>query len=356
MTTPTPPSSSTYAPGWYPDSSNPGSERYFDGTAWTSSVRPAPSSAAVDRPELSAKRTNILGVAALVCSVIGAVFACIPGALFVGWVLLPVGFVLGVVALFQKGKTKWQGLAALILAVVGTIVGVIVFVSLAAGAVGDAIDDTTTEEVASGNVAEAPAAEEEPAEAEPAIAPAQELVLGETAFGVDTESGMGWYAVELTNPNKDYIFSGAGIDVEAYDANDVLIDTDSSYGIILSGTSFYVGNFFDIGSAEIDRIEVRGPTADAATHSAAAETGSFDMGELKTGSEYDWMNVSGTVTSNFSEDQDMVRVDVVARKAGKIVGIDTTYTDRVPAGGTAAWNVDFWSVPLDSQIEAFPHL
>lgn len=358
MTDHTPQPTPAYAPGWYPDASAPGSERYYDGTAWTDAVR-ASSPPAISRPEAPAhgpkKQQNVAGVVALVLSAVGAVLACVPGAMIVGWIFLPIGFILGIVALFQRDKPKWQGLTAIVVAVVGTIVGVLVFISLAAGAVSDAIEEGVTDEVSAGEVVDPPE-DEEPVAEQPAIAPAEDLVLGETAFGTDVESGMGWYAVELTNPNQDYIFSGVSIDVEAYDANDVLIDTDTSYGVILSGTSYYVGNFFDIGSAKIDHIEVRGPTANAATHSTAAETGGFVMGELKTGSEYDWMKVSGTVTSNFADDQEMVRIDLVARKAGKIVGVDSTYTDRVPAGGTAAWNVDYWQVPLDAEVEAYPHL
>ena len=68
------------------------------------------------------------------------------------------------------------------------------------------------------------------------------------------------------------------------------------------------------------------------------------------------MTVDGTVTSNFSEDQDMVRIDLIARNPqGQIVGVDFTFTDRVPAGGTAAWNVSLWEIPLDSTT-AFAHL
>lgn len=356
-------STPTSAPaGWFPAGVE-GQERYWDGTAWTDQVRPAGGIATATDTVLAApiapaaaaekKPRNILGIVALAVAAVGFIFACIPGALIVGWVLLPIGFILGIIALLQKDKPKWQGLTAIIVSVVGTIIGVIVFVALAAGAVSDAIDDTVTEDVGTSEVVD----EEETADEEPTVAEAEDLVLGETAFGVDTESGMGWYAVEVTNPNEDYIFASTGIDVEAYDANGVLIDTDSTYGTILSGTSWYVGDFFDIGSAQIDHIEVRGPTADAATHSPAAETGSFTLGEVKTGAEYDYMTVNGTVTSNFSEDQDMVRIDLIARDgAGKIVGVDYTFTDRVPAGGTAAWNVEFWKVPLDSKVEAHPHL
>lgn len=304
------------------------------------------------------KSRNVLGIVALAVAAVGFIFACIPGALIVGWLLLPVGFILGIVALFQKGKPKWQGVTAIIVSVVGTIIGVIVFIVTVAGAVSAAVDDSITDDVGSSAVGEGTSASDAPAaEEKPAVAGAQELSLGETAFGVEADNGMGWYAVQLTNPNSDYVFGNAGIDVEAYDANGVLIDTDTSYGTILSGTSWFVGRFFDIGSAQIDHIEVRGPTADAATYSSAAETGSFTLGEITTGSEYDWMTVNGTVTSNFSEDQDMVRIDLIARDGGgKIVGVDFTFTDRVPAGGTAAWNVNLWKVPLDSKIEAYPHL
>ena len=47
---------------------------------------------------LPVKRSNTVGLIALVVGVIGFVFACVPGALVVGWVLLPIAFILGVVA------------------------------------------------------------------------------------------------------------------------------------------------------------------------------------------------------------------------------------------------------------------
>lgn len=351
-------------PGWFPAGVE-GQERYWDGSAWTDQIRPLGGIATATEdlvapvePTQPKRSTNVLGIIALAVAAVGFIFACIPGALIVGWVLLPVGFVLGIIALFQKNKPKWQGLTAIIVSVIGTVVGIIVFVTLVAGAVDDAFGGAVSEEVGTSNVVEETTTPvEEPVVEEQAVATAEDLILGETAFGVDSESGMGWYAVEVTNPNEDYIFAAVGIDVEAYDANGVLLDTDSSYSTILSGTSWYVGDFFDIGSAQIDHIEVRGPTADAATHSPAAETGSFTMGPITVGSEYEYMAVNGTVTSDFSEDQDMVRIDVVARDGeGKIVGVDFTFTDRVPSGGTAAWNVGYWKVPLDSKVEAYPHL
>ncbi|WP_439593822.1 DUF2510 domain-containing protein [Microbacterium sp.] len=352
--------------GWYPDRIT-GQERYWDGTTWTVHARPvaplADTGAAIVSPVATAvaepsaepapkMSRNILGIVALAVSAVGFIFACIPGALIVGWVLLPIGFVLGIVALVQKGKPKWLGLTAIIVSIIGTIVGVVVFFSLAAGAVSDALNDAVLEDVGTSEVADDDSAQDEPATAGPV-----DLVLGEQAWGMDS-NGYGWYAVEVTNPNEDYVFTSlASIEVEAYDAAGVLLDTDSTYGTILQGTSMYVGRFLQIGAGAIDHIEVRGPQASAATSSPLNETGSFTMGQITSAQEYDWVTTTGTVTSNFSEDQEMVRIDLVARDAaGTIIGVDFTYTDRVPAGGTAAWNSSLWEIPIDSTITAFPHL
>ena len=85
-----------------------------------------------DVPEASAQaRIHPVGWAALGAAVLGFIFACIPGALIVGWILLPVGFILAIVALVLKGK-KWPGIVALVLSIVGTVIGFVVFFSLAA--------------------------------------------------------------------------------------------------------------------------------------------------------------------------------------------------------------------------------
>ena len=117
-------------------------------------------------PVAEKKQRNIAGIIALAVAANGFIFACIPGALIVGWVLLPVGFILGIVSLFLKGKAKWQGVTAIIVSVIGTVIGVIVFTVVLATAFTDAFggsdvevgDSTTvTEEADAG--AEEPAAE-----------------------------------------------------------------------------------------------------------------------------------------------------------------------------------------------------
>ena len=112
----------------------------------------APAGAAA--PVAEKKQRNILGIIALIVAAIGFIFACIPGALIVGWILLPIGFILGIVSLFMKGKVKWQGLTAIIVSVVGTIIGVIVFTVVVATAFDDAFGGSETEVGSSTTVTE----------------------------------------------------------------------------------------------------------------------------------------------------------------------------------------------------------
>jgi hypothetical protein len=83
------------------------------------------------------KPRNVIGLIALIAALLGFIFACIPGALIIGWILLPVAFVLALVSLFLKGKSKWMGVTALVLSIVGTIVGFSVFFSVVANSFED---------------------------------------------------------------------------------------------------------------------------------------------------------------------------------------------------------------------------
>lgn len=102
---------------------------------------PTPAGAAIPQgapPSSGVGRTrNTLGLVALVVAVLGTVFALVHGAMIVGWILLPIAFVLSVVALVQHGRPKGMAVAALVVSIVGTVVGVVAFM----GAVGDAVDD-----------------------------------------------------------------------------------------------------------------------------------------------------------------------------------------------------------------------
>lgn len=121
------------------------------------------------------KGRNTIGLIALIVAAVGFVFACIPGALIIGWILLPIAFILSIVSLFQKGKGKGLGIAALIVSIVGTIVGAIVFFAVVVASVNEAFEDTTSVDV--GQVEEQAPAED--AGAAPAEEPAEEPATAE---------------------------------------------------------------------------------------------------------------------------------------------------------------------------------
>lgn len=90
------------------------------------------------------KQRNAVGLTALIVAVLGFIFACIPGALIVGWILLPISFILSIVGLALSGKTKGTSISALIISVVGFIVGVVVFLTAVGSAFDEAFDDNTS--------------------------------------------------------------------------------------------------------------------------------------------------------------------------------------------------------------------
>ena len=81
---------------------------------------------------------NTVAIVAFAAAVAGFVFAVWEGAYIVGWVLLPVAFVLAIVALVVKDKPRKMAVWALVISVIGTVAGGIAFM----GSVGKAIDES----------------------------------------------------------------------------------------------------------------------------------------------------------------------------------------------------------------------
>jgi hypothetical protein len=84
------------------------------------------------------KRTNVIGLIAVIAAVIGFVLACVPGALVVGWVLLPIALILGIVGVCQSGRPKSTSITAIIISIVGFVVGAVVFFVVVGNAFHDA--------------------------------------------------------------------------------------------------------------------------------------------------------------------------------------------------------------------------
>lgn len=83
------------------------------------------------------KRSGALGVVSIVLAAIGTVFAAWEGAYIIGWVLLPAAFIVSIVAI-ALGSRRRLAIGALVLSIVGTVVGVVAF----ANSVGKAVDET----------------------------------------------------------------------------------------------------------------------------------------------------------------------------------------------------------------------
>jgi len=142
--------------------------------AESQSVPPVPSSLPSPQPTLASAPSNptkaprnVLAVVALVTSILGLIFACVPGALIIGWILLPIAFILAIVSLFLKGRGKSLGLAALIISVVGTIIGVVVFFSVLSDSIDESfggtdvsVEDPATQGETEDDSTDAPAAAE----------------------------------------------------------------------------------------------------------------------------------------------------------------------------------------------------
>jgi hypothetical protein len=106
-----------------------------------------PTSAPYGQPGPEApKKLSVLGLVGLGLSALGTILVFIPLIGFVGFILLAAGFVVSLISLFLKGK-KWPGITGLILAVVGTIIGIVmsfVFLFAIAQGVSSEIDNLPT--------------------------------------------------------------------------------------------------------------------------------------------------------------------------------------------------------------------
>jgi len=99
---------------------------------------PAPHPGAGEAP----RKVSVISWIALGVAVLGFIIACIPGGILFGWFPLLAALVLAIIGLAKQGK-KWAPLTALVLSVVGGIVGVITLFAGLAMAVNSAIEDTT---------------------------------------------------------------------------------------------------------------------------------------------------------------------------------------------------------------------
>lgn len=85
------------------------------------------------------KQRNIIGIIGLIVAILGVIFSCVKGALILGWLLLPIAFILGIIGLFGKNKKKGTAITAVVLSIVGTILAVVVFLAV----IGESFEEAT---------------------------------------------------------------------------------------------------------------------------------------------------------------------------------------------------------------------
>lgn len=163
------------------------------------------------QPGAQPKKLNVLALVAMIVAAVGFLFACIPGALVVGWILLPIAFVLSIVSLFLKGDKKWFGIIGLVLSIVGTVVGFVVFFAVLANAADEAFGGGDTV------VTQPSAAADEPADAEEEPAAEAEQGTRENPYPLGSiVSGSDWtVVVNSYNPDGNAIVAAGNMFNEA---------------------------------------------------------------------------------------------------------------------------------------------
>lgn len=313
---------------------------------------PPPVAGAIPPP---AGRPKTLAIIAFVLAVVGLVMAFIPFVTWFSGFPLLAAFIVALVALIKKNQgAKGFSIAALAISVIGWIVSVVV--SIASFAL---LADATYDEVSPdpGFAVSDPPVDDE---ASDPVGDAQELNVVESAFGrTSYDPSTWWYVVIIENPNTDYVFDFAAIDVEALSADGTILDTSSNYPTILSGTTALTGIFTDVGQGEVAQLDVRGPSAAEAIASPFDETGSFVINGVAAVSDDYSTSVTGTVSGTFESEQEFVTIVVVARAPdGRILGAESAYVDRLPSDGTRVqFEAMFFDVlPADTLFEAFASL
>lgn len=144
-------------------------------------------------PVQEQKSRNTVGLIALVTAIVGAVFAVIPGAVIIGWILLPIAFVLSIISLFMKDQKRGKGIAALIISIIGTVIGFIVFFAVVASSVDEAFSEDVEIQSPINNEGDSGADPDEEAATEPAEQGAPSVEEGTRdnplTLGTTVESG-----------------------------------------------------------------------------------------------------------------------------------------------------------------------
>nr|VDG62186.1 Telomeric repeat-binding factor 2 [Streptococcus thermophilus] len=86
-------------------------------------------------------KLNILGIVSIALAVLGTILSFFPATLVMGWIMLPIAFVVGIIGLAMKDLSKGTAIAGVITAIVGGLISLIVFFVAASFASNSAAED-----------------------------------------------------------------------------------------------------------------------------------------------------------------------------------------------------------------------
>jgi Protein of unknown function (DUF2510)/Septum formation len=212
--------------GWYPDPSGAPVQRYWDGTAWTAGEAPMATS-----PQQSPR--NGLGIAALVLGIIGVVVGIIPFFFWLAVILGVIGLIFGFIGRGRanrgeatNGTMALWGIITSAVAVVLSIVGLVILV----GAFEEVEEDLSTSTEPSAAATSDPALETSTPAQEEGSTPAESGDVGvfdlEVGDCLGEETGEGEIesieAAPCSEPHTEEIFAALTVPDGDYPGQEAL--------------------------------------------------------------------------------------------------------------------------------------
>lgn len=176
----------------------------------------------------------------------------------------------------------------------------------------------------------------------------QPLTIVESTFWPSEDLDSWKYLVLIENPNENIGWLDESFVVEAFDSDAVLLDSAPHFSTVMPGATIAItGVFYSIGgSSAISELSVR-MTEEGVNTDPLGEVGSVTFSDVSFEND-SWISVvSGIAASTFAEDKEYLPVIAVIRdKNGKVVDAELTVVDRLPAGGKARFEVNFFDLKI----------
>lgn len=336
---------SSNPPGWYPDPTEPGKQRYWDGTSWTDKSMPAAPSAG---NQASHERTNGLAIASFVLSLLTL---CGIGSLL--------GVVFGHISLGQikRGRQRGRGLAiaGLVLGYLG-LAGIVVLIAVAVtsssdeqgvtaespGVTAAAPETTADQPVATeaatsttagspDTTADSPATTSSPSVETTAAPTNGDKPIAVSGFTTYDALGEAWASVGivlsgLTGGSQELTISLLDAAGTPISTNTEFLGFDGDGGEVLVASSF----IDDVSSATSVRVDVTNA-------SSFIDSAPFPVTVTSYGFDGNFWTVQGTATNDTSENIEFGTVTCVAFRAGQPVAGTTTFTSTMVPGAQVAF-------------------